>query len=305
MRILIAGGSGFIGQALVKHFQARGCAVMIIGRNKNKLKKLFGEQALIFDWQVLNEPEQLTHIDAVINLAGENIAGGLWTQARKKRLIASRINATQQLVKAFARFNPKPACFINASGVGIYPLSANSYEENWENKGESLNAFLGKLANAWENAAWPAAAMGIRVVTIRQGAVLGMSGGMLKSIVLPYKLGLGGRIGSGEQPFPWIALPDVVRAIDFIIQRPDLAGPINLVAPDLINQMIFAKALASALHRPARFVVPAWLLKMALGTMADELFLSGVKVIPKKLLAAGFIFTHPHIKEALANLLSD
>lgn len=303
MSVLIAGGSGFIGQHLTKYLRAQGHVVVILGRDKRKLKALFDDQVACLNWQELDDPQKLINIDIVINLAGENIAGRLWTEARKKQLFDSRLNTTRRLAHAFKKFNPKPSCFICASGVGIYPLGKVTYDENFEINQECTTTFLGKLALAWEKAAEAAEAMGIRVVSIRQGAVLGMTGGMLKSLIVFYRFGLGGRLGSGLQPFPWISLVDVVRAIDFIISHPHLTGPVNLVAPHLTDQATFAKTLTSALHRSASLVVPAWLLRLVFREMAEELFLTGARVAPTKLLESGFIFDCPHLKEAIERSL--
>jgi len=304
MRILIAGASGFIGQALVKYFHSQNHTLIVIGRNKAKLETLFANQIIALDWQELQNSKQINNIEVIINLAGENIATRLWTTKRKQELISSRVSTTQQLIKACQSFNSKPSCFICASGVGIYPLEANIYDENFSiTQGEDNHTFLEKLAFEWENEAKNAEFMGIRVVNIRQGVVLSQTGGFLKKMILPYKLGLGGRIGNGQQPFPWIALPDVVRAVEFIINQPHLSGPINLVAPDLIDQARFSKILAASLHRPAYCAIPAWLLKLVLGEMANELFLNAVKVIPKRLLSTGFIFKYPNLKSFLESHL--
>lgn len=305
MRILIAGGSGFIGQALSQYFINNGHNLIIIGRDKKKLKTIFNEKATLLDWQSLEgNLEKFENINTIINLSGENIASGLWTTARKIRLFDSRINTTQSLVRICQQLNLKPQCFICASGVNIYPPGPNIYNEEWCIQENEITTFMGKLAYAWEKATVPVKELGIRVISLRLSPVLATSGGILRQMLLLYKLGLGGRLGKGTQPFLWIALPDVIQAIDFVMQHPDLSGPINLVAPQIIDQTNFSKTLARAVKRPCWTATPAWLLKLFLGQMADELLLNGVKATPKKLFDAGFEFSYPTIEAALGKALN-
>jgi uncharacterized protein (TIGR01777 family) len=303
MHILISGGSGFIGQALVNYFVAQGHQLSVVGRHTDKLKTLFSAKVNSLDWNGLVHAENTCQPDVVINLAGENIASGLWTEAKKQKLLTSRITATSQLVDFVNQLPIKPACFISASGVTIYPPSAEVYTEDTPVTARPLQGFLGQLAWDWEQVLKTLQGTGVRVVNLRLAPVLGLSGGVLKQLLWPYKLGLGGRLGTGLQPFPWVALVDVVRALDFIIQRPALAGPVNMVAPQIIDQTTFAKTLAAVLHRPCVLAMPEWLLKKLLGQMAEELLLGGVKVTPTKLLQAGFEFKYPTIGQALNGIL--
>ncbi|HVV69527.1 MAG TPA: TIGR01777 family oxidoreductase [Gammaproteobacteria bacterium] len=298
MHILISGGSGFIGQALVNYFLTQGQQLSVISRNKEKLQLLFGAQVNSLDWSELALGANHCQPDVVINLAGENIAGGLWTQAKKQKLHTSRMMATLQLVDFVKKLPSKPQCFISASGVTIYPPSTEICTEDTEVTNPAGQGFLRQLAWDWEQALLPLQGTGIRVVNLRLAPVLGASGGMLKQLLWPYKLGLGGRLGTGQQPFPWVALPDVVRAVDFIIQS-GLSGAVNMVAPELVDQITFAKTLASVLHRPCIFAMPEWLLRKLFGQMAEELLLNGVKVMPVRLLQAGFEFKYPTLAQAL------
>ena len=303
MHILIAGGSGFIGQALVNHWVAQGHQLSVLGRHTDKLKTLFGAQVNSLDWNQLAHAENTCQPDVLINLAGENIASGLWSETKKQKLLTSRITPTTQLVDFVNRLPIKPACFISASGITSYPPSAEIYTEDSPITGRPLQGFMRQLAWDWEQALKPLQGSGVRVVNLRLAPVLGRSGGMLKQLLLPYKLGLGGRLGTGQQPFPWVALADVVRALDFLIQQPTLAGPVNMVAPQIIDQMTFAKTLAAVLHRPCVLAMPEWLLQKLFGQMAEELLLSGVKVTPSRLLQAGFEFKYPTIEQALNGIL--
>ncbi len=302
MQILISGGSGFIGQALVDFFSGQGYQLTVIGRDINKLKKIFKEKVNCLDWDSLGKGTP-KHVDVIINLAGENIASGLWTSAKKHRLHHSRITATMQLVQFANQLRQPPECFISASGISIYPSSTEIYTEDTPTGINPPPSFMGQLAWDWEQAVKPLQALGIRVVNLRLAPVLGISGGMLKQLLLPYKLGLGGRLGSGHQPFPWVALPDVVRGLNYIIKQQSISGPVNMIAPELIDEMAFAKALAAALHRPCFMAMPDWLLKKVFGEMAEELLLGGVKATPAKLLQADFEFEYPTIEQALQGLL--
>ncbi len=301
--VLIAGGTGFIGQALVSYLLERGCRIVVLGRSRQKIKKCFGTAVTPVSWAEFDSQyaQFLAEIDAVINLCGANIGRKRWTSERKARLFSSRLEPTQKLVAAISQQSNPPALF-NASGVGIYGLQEDepeqAYTESDSVPTRYADDFLCDMAKQWEHAAWLATHQGVRVVLLRFGAVLGASGGVLKKLQWPYALGLGGRIGSGRQPFAWIGLSDVVRAVDFLLQQ-DFEGAVNLVSPDVITQVKFAQALAAQLHRPMVGKMPPWLIRLIFGQMGVELLLNGQHVFPMVLSSLGFEFQTPELKALL------
>ncbi|MDF2867174.1 MAG: Epimerase family protein [Gammaproteobacteria bacterium] len=305
MKYIIAGGTGFIGQALVRHWLQKGYKITVVGRSKNKIQTLFNNQVNGLTWeQLLQQPAtSIQEARAIINLAGENIGTKIWSTQRKRILIESRVHPTKTLAKLCAKLGKNSPPLLNASGVGIYGLQDKLtdgavFTENTpiDDIGQS---FLTKIGQKWEEALKPAKDAGVRTVAMRFGVVLSLHGGVLKQLLPLYKLGLGGRLGTGQQPFAWISLIDLCAAIDFIIQHTELVGAVNLVAPHAITQYQLAVALSQALNRPCLFKIPAGLLKFFLGEMADELLLHGQRVVPQKLLAAGFLFQNANLASAL------
>lgn len=291
MRIVIAGGTGFIGRALLDALRARGDSPVLLARDPSRASA--GVEVFAWDGRPGPWATALEGADAVVNLAGENVAGGRWTPARKLALIRSRVDTTRALAAA------RPRALINASAVGYYGARPAG---DCPEEAPQGSDFLAALCGQWEREARAAEKAGARVVPLRFGVVLGRGGGALARMLLPFKLGLGGRLGSGLQPFPWVHLEDAVGAILFALDQAALSGPANVVAPELVDNAAFASALGRALRRPAILPAPAFALRMALGEMS-ELLLGGQRALPRKLESAGYRFRHPRLDEALASLV--
>lgn len=305
MDILIAGGTGFIGQALVKHYLAQSARVTVLGRSKSKIKHYFPKHVASLDWDAFNRAGLgiCQQQDVIINLCGETIGAKRWTDKRKQAIISSRVQTSQAIAKVCAQLGTQSPRWLNASAVGIYGLQSHLEHAHAFTEFDSLTTessdFLSKVAHLWEASTLEAEAAGVNVVKLRFGVVLAKHGGALTQIARPFKFGLGGTIGTGKQPFAWITLTDLIRAFDFIVYRPEISGIINLVAPGCIQQAEFAQALAAALHRPNLFHTPGWLLTLLFGQMAKELLLYGQHAKPKRLLELGFKFQYPDIHTAL------
>jgi uncharacterized protein (TIGR01777 family) len=240
-------------------------------------------------------------VDAVVHLAGENLAAGRWTDARKAAILTSRRDATASLVASLLRLPRPPKTFISASAVGIY---GDRGDETLTESSAPGSGFLAEVARAWEEACAPAAAAGIRVLNFRFGVVLTPDGGALSRMLPPFRLGLGGPLGPGRQWMSWITLEDAVQAILFGVRTDPLRGPINAVAPEPVTNRDFARALGRALHRPALLPVPAAALRLIFGELADATLLSSQRAIPERLTAAGFRFRSPALPDALTHLLA-
>ncbi len=291
MRIAISGASGLIGTALSADLTAAGNQVLTLVRRPSR-------SATEISWDPPSglDPAVLSGVDAVVNLSGAPIAGKRWTAARKAELRGSRITPTASLAKAIAAADPAPGVMVCGSAIGYY---GNTGERVADESAPAGRGFLADLVKDWEAAADAARTAGIRVVHVRSGVVLAAKGGMLGQLMRPFRFGLGAKIGSGDQYLSWISLTDEVRGIRFALDRDDVAGPVNLTAPEPITNAEFTKALAAALHRPALFTLPPPLLKAALGEVASEL-LASARVVPTRLLAVGFTFRDPDVRTALA-----
>lgn len=295
--ILVTGASGLVGTALVARWRARGRPVRTLVRRRPAAP---GE----FFWDPVRgelDPAALAGVGAVVHLAGENIAAGRWTARRKAAIRASRVEPTRLLAAACAARPERPAVFIGASATGIY---GDRGDERLDESAAPGAGFLADVCAAWEAALAPAAAAGIRTVALRTGVVLTPSGGALAKMLPLFRLGLGGRLGSGRQWFSWIALGDLLGAIEHVLDAPDVAGPVNSVAPGAVTNAEFTAALAAALRRPAFLPAPAFALKLALGEMAEAALLAGARVEPRRLLASGFVFRWPQLAPALRHLLA-
>ena len=280
MNIAITGASGFIGRRLAEQMRAQGHGVRAVS--------LRGE---------LNR-DSLLGCDAVVHLAGEPVAQR-WTQAARRRILESRVHGTRALVAAMAHLEHKPEVLVSASAVGYYGSRGG---EILTESSPPSGDFLGKVAAAWESEASEAGRLGVRVVTLRIGVVLGPSGGALARMLLPFRLGLGGRLGSGRQWMSWIHLEDLIALILFAVRTPRLSGPVNAVAPYPVTNAEFTRALAGALHRAAIFPVPPFALKLLFGEMA-EILLGGQRVLPEAAQHAGFQFRYVDLAPALADAL--
>jgi uncharacterized protein (TIGR01777 family) len=238
--------------------------------------------------------------DAVVNLAGASIADGRWSKQRKELLGASRIDTTRALVNALAKMNARPSVLVSASAIGIY---GNRGDETLTEESTPGTDFLAGLAQEWEAEALKAEALGIRVVLARFGIILAREGGALPKMLTPFKLGAGGRLGSGKQWMSWVMLEDVVGILRFAIENASLRGAINIVSPQPLQNAEFTKVLAKAMHRPALFPAPAFALRLALGEMADALLLSSQRVLPRAVEKTGYQFVHSDLSTALKNLV--
>ena len=243
--------------------------------------------------------QSLEHFNAVIHLAGENIAARRWSEQQKLRIRKSRVAATELLAGTLAELSHPPAVLLCASAIGYYGDRGSEVLTEGSSSGRG---FLPEVCMAWEAAAESARVRGIRVVHMRFGMVLSNQGGALAKMLLPFRLGLGGRIGPGTQYMSWIALSDAVRGMDHLIST-DIAGPVNFVSPSPVRNSDFANTLGKVLHRPALFPLPAFAIRLALGKMADELLLASNRVLPKRLLDSGFQFQHPELEGALRELM--
>lgn len=299
MKAAIAGGTGFIGKELTAELIQHGYDVYILTRNTENKK----ERAHIHYVKWLSDdtkPEnELHNIDVFINLAGESLNSGRWTDERKKRIVDSRMTATRELIRIMTSLPKKPAVFINASAIGIYPISDT---EIFKETSTALGrGFLAHTVNSWEEEAIQADKEGIRTVLTRFGIILGKEDGALPKMALPYKFFAGGKIGTGRQWMSWIHINDVVRAIRFVGENESMQGPVNVTAPNPVRMNNFGKTLAKVIGRPHWLFIPAPALKAGLGEMST-LILEGQKVLPEKLLQSGFHFNFPLIRLALDDL---
>lgn len=295
MKVLVSGAGGLIGAALVRSLHTQGNEVRALKRGAT------GGDTIGWDPEAGRlDPGALEGLDAVVHLAGENIAGGRWTAARKQRILASRVQGTQLLSQTLARLARPPQVLICASAVGYY---GDRGAEQLTEDSSPGDGFLAEVCRAWEHAADPARTAGIRTVHLRFGMVLSAEGGALSRMLLPFRLGLGGRLGSGEQYLSWISLDDAVRALAHLLAHQDLSGPFNAASPHPCTNAEFTRALGQVLRRPTIFPVPAWVLRLVLGEMADELLLASTRAVPARLLASGFSFAHPELVETLRLLL--
>jgi uncharacterized protein (TIGR01777 family) len=297
MRVLIAGATGFVGRALVAALQREGHAIVAWSRSIERTRTLLGATTDVLsmangDAALVTE---LARCGGVVNVAGESIAGGRWTATRRRQLVASRVDLTKRIADALAAASPRPTVLISASAVGYY---GNRGAETITELASPGNDFLSQLAVGWEAAAGSARDLGVRVVQLRSGVVLGRNGGALARMLPVFRLGLGGRFGSGEQYFPWIHLRDEVGVIATALMDARYEGPLNLVAPDIVTNQEFVRTLGGVLGRPTVFAVPAFALKLALGELADTL-LGGQRVQPKRLLELGYQYAFPQLAGAL------
>jgi hypothetical protein len=295
VKVAVSGASGLIGTALVPALEAAGHDVLTLVRRSpaDPNEVAWNPSAGTIDVQAL------AGVEGIVNLSGATI-GRRWNERRKAEILRSRIAATGLLARTAAALEPRPAALVNAGGAGIY----GDRGDEILTEGSTLGTgFLAKVGTAWEAAAEPARAAGIRVVSFRQGIVLSRDGGALERLVTPFKLGVGGRVGSGKQWWSWVTLDDAVAAFCFALES-DLAGAVNLASPNPATNAQFVKALGRALHRPAIFPLPALAVKAAFGEMGEEALLAGQRALPARLLDAGFTFAHPDLDSALAHALA-
>lgn len=302
MRIVIAGASGFIGRALCRELH-RDYQVVALSRDRHTANGAVGQYARVIEWNAQTGgtwTQEVSGAHAVINLAGENIAARRWSRSRKAGILQSRSHSTAALTDAIEVAQDRPKVFVQASAVGYY--GAHGSEVLDEDAGAGTG-FLAEVCRRVEIAAARAERFGVRTVIIRSGVVLGADGGALPKLMRPFRFFVGGHVGSGKQGFSWISLPDEVKAIRFLLKKTRLQGVFNLTAPEPVTMKTFCRKLGRVMGRPAWTFVPGFVLKLALGQMAEEALLSGQKVIPKRLSEAGFQFEHPDVESALRAIL--
>ncbi|MVW75064.1 TIGR01777 family oxidoreductase [Pseudomonas xionganensis] len=297
MHILLTGGTGLIGRALCRHWAQQGHQLTVWSRTPQQVPRLCGA-----DVRGIGRLEELTDkpVDAVVNLAGAPIADRPWTRKRKALLWASRIGLTEQLLAWLESRAHKPRVLLSGSAVGWY--GDGGERELHEDSPQVCDDFPAQLCGAWEETALRAETLGMRVVLLRTGLVLAAEGGLLKRLLLPFKLGLGGPLGSGRQWMPWIHISDQIALIDFLLQQEQASGPYNACAPNPVRNRELSQALGRELHRPAFMPAPAFVLRLALGELSG-LLLGGQRALPTRLLDAGFSFRFTHLDVALADLL--
>lgn len=295
MKIAIAGSSGLVGSALIPSLAAEGAVITRLVRNAPKSDEI--------EWHPNQDrvnPESLDGFDVVINLAGENIAGARWTDEQKRKIRDSRVSGTHLLSEAIAKMQSKPSVFVCASATGIY---GDRDDETLDEQSESGSGFLAGVCREWEKASEPATKAGVRVVNLRFGPIIAREGGMLAKLLTPFKMGMGGKVGSGKQYISWVAIDDAVNAIKLVINDQNIRGAVNVVSPNPVTNEVFTKTLGHVLNRPTALAMPAFAARLAFGEMADEMLLVSQKVMPKKLLAAGFEFALPDFETTLRRYL--
>ncbi len=297
-RVVVTGSHGLVGSAVVRQYRADGHQVVRLVRGEP-----LADDEAHWDPEVGRlAPDVFEDVDLVVHLAGENIAARRWSQRVKQRIRDSRVRGTELVVERMLQAKQPPRVLLSASAIGYYGDRGD--EELTENSPPG-EGFLAGVCRDWERAALAAAERGVRVVCMRFGMILSAAGGALAKMLTPFRLGLGGRVGTGRQYWSWITRRDVVNAIRFAEQTEALEGPVNFVAPQPVTNREFTETLGRALHRPTVFPLPAFVARIVLGEMADELLLASQRVYPEKLLAAGFAFSDAVLEDALATALTD
>lgn len=297
LNVAISGASGLVGTELSALLTSVGHSVVPMTRKSS------GSSQNAIVWDLVHgvaNPQQLESVDAIVHLAGENIAAGRWTVALKERIRKSRVEGTRALVQSLAGLQIRPKTLVCASAIGFY---GDRGDEILTESSPAGSGFLADVCSAWESEAMAAANLDMRVVCLRIGVVLSPKGGALAKMLLPFKLGAGGVIGSGKQYWSWIGLNDLVRAIAFCVENENIRGPVNAVSPQALNNYDFTKTVGKVLHRPTIVPLPAFVAKIVLGEMAEALLLSSAHVVPEKLQAHGFQFAQPDLKSCLEHEL--
>jgi len=302
MRVIITGGTGLIGRSLTSSLLDGGHDVIVLSRNPDRASDLLaGARAERWDGRTLQGwGEVVDGSDAIVNLAGENIGGGLWTTERKRRLRESRLDAGRAVVQAIQAVSNKPRILVQASGIGYYGFRGDEKVTEEDAAGDD---FLALLSVAWEASTEQVEASGVRRAVIRSGGVLTTKGGALPKMLIPFKLFAGGPLGSGRQWFPWIHISDEVRAIRFLIDNETASGPFNLVAPNPLTNADFGRVIARVMGRPFYMPAPSFALRIGLGQLSSIL-LEGQRAVPKRLTELGVTFQFPRAEPALEDLLS-
>ncbi len=303
-RVLVSGASGMIGTALVRSWMPDPIYVVCLVRHRNGQSPSDPQRETIA-WdpsagQPISDLNRLSRVEAAVHLSGANVAGHRWTEEYRREIVSSRLQSTRALVSAIARLEPPPRVLVCASAIGIY---GNRGDEILTEGSQPGKGFLAETCVAWEAAAQAAEGAGVRVVRVRFGVVLSPEGGALEKMLPLFRLGLGGNLGNGRQWMPWLSLRDAVGILRYCIDQEAIRGPVNAVTPVPLTNAEFTMSLGEALHRPAMIPAPAFALRLAFGSMADETLLASVRVMPAKLVEAGYQFADPEIVPALQGLL--
>ncbi|TYR75832.1 TIGR01777 family protein [Rossellomorea vietnamensis] len=299
MKAVISGGTGFVGSALTEELLNNGYEVSILTRNPDKHESRKNVSYVKWLSEGSRPEEEIYEVDIFINLAGESINSGRWTEERKKRILKSRIDATREMVRILENLKDKPSVFINASAIGFY--EASDSKTHTEQSLDTSSNFLAETVKKWESEASKAKDSGVRTAYTRFGIILGKDEGALPKMALPYKLFAGGTVGSGKQWMSWIHIGDIAKAIRFVIENKAIEGPVNLTSPTPVTMKELGKTLGDVLNRPHWIPAPGFAIKAALGEMST-LILEGQKVIPEVLHENGYTFQYPHLKEALQEI---
>jgi uncharacterized protein (TIGR01777 family) len=302
MKVVITGATGFIGGALCKKL-CKDYEIVALSRNTEAARKSIGDIAKIVLWDAKTSAgwaEEANGAFAIINLAGENAASGRWNKARKSRILQSRLDAIGAIVETIKQLKNKPKVVVQTSAIGWYGLSS---DESFDEDSPLGEGFLAGVCRDIESRAEEYERLGVRCAIIRTGVVLGRDGGAFPKMVKPFRFYLGGYLGSGRQWFSWIHLDDEIAAIKFLMENESLKGAFNLTAPQPVTMREFSKILGKVMHRPVWFNAPAFAARLAFGEMADEMLLSGQKVLPKRLLNTGFDFKYTNVKQALVDII--
>lgn len=309
MQRIIAGGTGLIGKRLVAHWLQQQHDIIVVGRSKKRIQDIFGNRVQALSWEQLTT-QLLQSAELIVNLAGESIGTKRWTKLRKQQILNSRVDTTSELARLLAPLGAASPPLFNASAVGIYGLQQSFVDRLPPPLTENTpinhpKDFLSLVGQQWERAANPAIDRGVRVIFLRFGVALAKEGGALPKLMQPFEYYLGGPIGSGYQPFSWVAIADVIRAIEFLMNHPETTGPFNIVSPQCVQQAIVAKTIAKVLKRPDAVRLPAWLIELLFGEMGRELLLEGQHVYPLRLHEMNFKFHYAEIETALNKIVKE
>jgi uncharacterized protein (TIGR01777 family) len=303
MKIVIIGATGFIGKSLLRELEKARHTPVAISRNISRATAILGKNTVIREWNG-KDPQRLAEIlndiETIINLAGENISSGRWTKKRRNILTESRVGIGNIISEAFQSLQIRPKVLIQASAIGFYGSQPDGDLTESDGPGKG---FLADLVQDWENSVSAVSSPGTRVIYIRSGLILGNGGGVLPRLLFPYRFFAGGPLGNGRQWVSWIHLADHISAIRFLAEHPSVEGPVNLTSPHPVQMNDLSKSLAKVFGRPGWFRVPAWILKAVYGEMAEQTVLSGQRVLPEKLVNAGFDFRFGSLESALNDLL--
>lgn len=298
--MLITGGTGFIGRHLSAQAMSHGWQVIVLTRDTASAAGRLPAGIRLID--SLDRLTQGEPVDAVVNLAGEPLAARRWTEARKQKFIDSRVATTQALYQFFAAREQRPQVLISGSAIGFYG-AGNGQDKPVDESAGVVDNFSHQLCQQWEQSAAPFESLGTRLIYLRTGIVLGEEGALAKMLP-PFKFGLGGPVGDGQQWMPWIHIDDMVALILHSVDQSDLSGPVNATAPNPVRNREFTRQLGAALHRPAIFPMPGPLVRILFGQMGEELLLQGQRVVPSKVQHSGFNFQYPLLEDALTDLLT-